>query len=265
MIGKSTKRRLAHGGAGSTPPVADFAQGIQISAVGVNAADPQDQHNTVSILRDVTLQLNHPRTAIVGLNGSGKSTVLRLLNGLVTPTTGHVQVHGIDVARHWKIARRIVGFVFTDPAAQLLMPTAVEDVELSLRATFQDPERRHRRAEELLMAAGLKDHMHQSVYDLSGGQRQLVALTSVLAVDPSVLVLDEPTTLLDLRNRARLMERLHDLSQQLVYATHDLELAATAHHVVVIHEGRVYAQGGPQLVEDYHTWCVEGFPKVHGT
>ncbi|MDO5617771.1 energy-coupling factor ABC transporter ATP-binding protein [Kocuria sp.] len=214
----------------------------------------------ISILDGITFHLDQSRTAILGLNGSGKSTVLRLLNGLVSPSEGSVTVHGVDVVAHRSLARRTVGFVFTDPTAQLLMPTALEDVELSLRTTHPDPQRRRSRALALLAEAGLAAHVHQSVYDLSGGQRQLAALTSVLAVDPSVVVLDEPTTLLDLRNRARLMDRLRELPQQLVYATHDLELAATAQQVVVIHQGRVHAHGGPELVDQYLRWCIDGFP-----
>lgn len=234
--------------------------GIHLDHVDVRLPGVDGEQQETTILEGITLQLMQARTAVLGLNGSGKSTVLRLLNGLMAPSEGSVTVHGIDVVNERKAARRAVGFVFTDPLAQLLMPTALEDVELSLRDVVADPRQRRARARHLLEAAGLADRMHHSVYDLSGGQRQLAALTAVLAVEPSVLVLDEPTTLLDLRNRARLMDRLAALPQQLVYATHDLALAATAQHVVVIHQGRVFATGGPDLVEDYHQWCVEGFP-----
>ncbi|WP_231559434.1 MULTISPECIES: energy-coupling factor ABC transporter ATP-binding protein [Kocuria] len=236
------------------------ALGIHLDQVDVRLPGVDGQLQETTILEDITLELTQARTAILGLNGSGKSTVLRLLNGLMTPSDGSVTVHGIDVVQQRKAARRTVGFVFTDPLAQLLMPTALEDVELSLREVEADATQRRELAQDLLAAAGLADRMHHSVYDLSGGQRQLAALTAVLAVEPSVLVLDEPTTLLDLRNRARLMERLAGLPQQLVYATHDLELAATAQQVVVIHDGQVFACGGPELVADYHQWCVDGFP-----
>lgn len=85
------------------------------------------------VLEPVTLELTEPRVAVVGANGSGKSTLARLVNGLVPVSSGRVLVDGIDVARDGAAVRRLVGFAFTDPAAQLVMPTCVEDVELSLR------------------------------------------------------------------------------------------------------------------------------------
>lgn len=236
------------------------SQGISLAQVHVEVTGVDGEHQPTRILEDISVHLDQPRTAVLGLNGSGKSTLLRLLNGLVAPSAGTVHVHGVDVVADPKAARKAVGFVFTDPLAQLLMPTALEDVELSLRAGIVDAAPRRERAIELLTEAGLGDRMHHSVYDLSGGQRQLAALTAVLAVEPSVVVLDEPTTLLDLRNRARLIERLGRLEQQIVYATHDLDLARTAQHVVVVHAGKLVAQGSAELVEDYHRWCVNGFP-----
>jgi biotin transport system ATP-binding protein len=134
--------------------------------------------------------------------------------------------------------------VFTDPLAQLVMPTPIEDVELSLRRTVPRPERRARAA-ALLDAYGLGHLQHSSVYDLSGGERQLVALVSVLAVEPRVVVADEPTTLLDLRNRNRIRDELARLDQQLVVATHDLELAQDADRVLVVEGGRIVADGPP--------------------
>lgn len=238
----------------------DPSLGIHLENVDLRLPGVDGEQRDTSILEGITLELTQPRTAVLGLNGSGKSSVLRLLNGLMVPSSGSVTVHGIDVVSQRAAARKAVGFVFTDPLAQLLMPTALEDVELSLRAVVPDPAQRRERARDLLDAAGLADRMHHSVYDLSGGQRQLAALTAVLAVDPSVVVLDEPTTLLDLRNRGLLMDRLAALPQQLIYATHDLEFAATAQHLVVIHQGKVFATGGRELVGRYQQWCVSGFP-----
>lgn len=260
MIFSRARRDRSPGPAGHGDERPDPAQGIVLDGVDVLLPGVDGQREDTAILRGVTTRLDGPRTAVVGLNGSGKSTLLRLLNGLVSPSNGTVSVHGIDVAASRKAARAAVGFVFTDPLAQLLMPTPLEDVELSLRDGYPDSAQRRRRAVELLTEAGLADRMHHSVHDLSGGQRQLTALTAVLAVEPSVLVLDEPTTLLDLRNRARLIDRLDRLPQQVVIATHDLGLAATADRILVVHEGRLVADGGPELLDRYHEWCVSGFP-----
>ena len=166
------------------------------------------------LLQDINLALAERRIAVIGANGSGKSTLLRLLNGLRHPTTGTVTVGALDTVTDAKEVRGRVGFVFTDPLAQLLMSTPVEDVELSLRGIVKDGRRRTARALELLAAQGLGHLAHQSIYDLSGGERQLVALTSVLAVAPSILVADEPTTLLDLRNNRVLREVLRGSSSR---------------------------------------------------
>ncbi|MBB2902950.1 biotin transport system ATP-binding protein [Kineococcus radiotolerans] len=189
-----------------------------------------------------------PLTALIGPNGSGKSTLLRLLDGLVLPDAGRVTVDGLDPERQLKQLRRHVGFVFTDPDAQLVMPTAVEDVALSLRRSDL-PRRRHdERARELLAEAGLGELADRSVREASSGQRQLLALTSVLATGPRVLLCDEPTTLLDLRTARRVGAVLRDPPApvgQVLVATHDLDLAARADRVLWIEGGRVRADGAP--------------------
>ena len=198
-----------------------------------------------ALLSDITLDLAERRIAVVGANGSGKSTLLRLLNGLRQPTSGTVRVGTLDTVRNSKEVRGRVGFVFTDPLAQLLMSTPIEDVELSLRGIVKDRGLRSVRAQELLDARGLGHLAHQSIYDLSGGERQLVALTSVLAVEPSILVADEPTTLLDLRNKRALRRVFEALDQQIIFSTHDLDFASDADRVLVVDGGRIVADGQP--------------------
>ena len=197
------------------------------------------------ILHPLSLKLDTARTAVVGANGSGKSTLLKLLNGLVLPDTGTVSVDGLDTARQGPAVRRRVGFVFTDPLSQLVMPTGRDDVELSLRASIRNRAQRRAAAEARLEALGLLELADRSVYDLSGGERQLMALASVLAVEPAVLVADEPSTLLDLRNTARLRRLFASLPQQVVYTTHDLDFAADADRLLVMDGGRVVFDGGP--------------------
>jgi biotin transport system ATP-binding protein len=201
---------------------------------------------TKVLLEPTSLDLGEHRVALIGANGSGKSTLLRLLNGLVLPSSGSVSVEGLDTAREGRQVRRLVGFVFTDPMAQLVLATPADDVELSLRSRVR--ERKARRAEALRMLTerGLEAVADQSVYDLSGGERQLAAFTSVLAAAPKIIVADEPTTLLDLRNRDRVRQLIGSLDQQVVVATHDLELAADADRVLVIDHGQVVADAAPE-------------------
>lgn len=197
------------------------------------------------LLADINLEIAEQRTAVIGANGSGKSTLLKLLNGLRTPTSGAVTVDGHDTAEEGKAVRGLVGFIFTDPLSQLLMSTPVEDIELSLRARIRNKEQRREAALGLLRERGIEHVAHQSVYDLSGGERQLVALTSVLAVEPSIIVADEPTTLLDLRNKLALRRIFEELEQQLIFSTHDLEFATLADRCIVVEDGKVAADDTP--------------------
>ncbi|EON23142.1 MULTISPECIES: energy-coupling factor ABC transporter ATP-binding protein [Nocardioides] len=197
----------------------------------------------VVVLEETSLSLTEPSIALIGPNGSGKSTLARLLNGLVTASTGRVRVDGLDVAREGRAVRRKVGFVFTDPAAQLVMPTAVEDIALSLRRHHRDKHLRRAAAETLLADYGLEGLGDRSVHSLSGGQRQLLALAGVLAIEPDVVVADEPTTLLDLANARRIGDLLLSLPQQLVLVTHDLDLAARCERGIVMADGRVAFDG----------------------
>ncbi len=222
---------------------------IELEAAAVSAPGPDG--DTV-ILEPTTLTLTEQRIGLIGANGSGKSTLVRLINGLVTPTTGRVLVDGLDVAREGAAVRRRVGFCFTDPAAQLVMPTCVEDVELSLRRSVRNAAERHRQALVVLDRFGLGEQANLSVHSLSGGQRQLLALAGVLATEPAILVADEPTTLLDLANTRRVTEVLFGLPQQLVVVTHDLDLVRRCDRVLVIQDARVRYDGpADQAVADY--------------
>jgi biotin transport system ATP-binding protein len=212
-----------------------------------------------TLLHGVTLELTERRIGVIGANGSGKSTLLRLVNGLVQPSSGAVAVDGDDTVRAVREVRRNVGFVFTDPLSQLVMPTGREDVELSLRRSVRNGPERRRRAELALERFGLLDLADQSIYELSGGERQLMALAAVLAVNPSVLVLDEPSTLLDLRNRELLRRTLSGLDQQVLMSTHDLELALDMDRVLVVEAGNIVFDGAPaQAVDRYRTLCADG-------
>ena len=211
-----------------------------------------------TLLEELSLRLTEQRIGVIGANGSGKSTLLRLLNGLVAPSSGTVTVDGADTVRAVREVRRRVGFVFTDPLSQLVMPTGREDVELSLRRSVRNTRERSSQAEATLDRFGLLPLADQSIYELSGGERQLLALAAVLAVDPEVLVLDEPSTLLDLRNRELLRRTLAGLSQQVILSTHDLDLALDLDRVLVVDAGSVVFDGGPAAaVAHYRAICAE--------
>ncbi|MGG5172578.1 energy-coupling factor ABC transporter ATP-binding protein [Pseudarthrobacter sp. J1738] len=212
-----------------------------------------------TVLSKISLELSNSRTAVIGANGSGKSTLLRMVNGLVLPTSGRVMVDSLDTQRHGRAIREVVGFVFTDPLSQLVMPTGREDIELSLRKKHRHIDDRREQAKAVLERFGLNRLADQSVYELSGGERQLMALASVLATEPEVVVLDEPSTLLDLRNRELLRRTLSALPQQLIVSTHDLELATDMDRVLVVENGTIVFDGDPSAgVNHYRDLCGAG-------
>jgi biotin transport system ATP-binding protein len=219
--------------------------------------DGSPDRRTRRILGPVDLVLTQRRVTVIGANGSGKSTLLRLLNGLVSPTAGAVTVDGLDTVRDGTRVRRHVAFAFTDPISQLVMPTGREDVELSLRRLHRSRSDRRAAAEQVLERFGLTHLADQSVYDLSGGERQLMALAVVLATDPDLLVLDEPTTLLDRRNTLRLRALLDALPQTVVLATHDLDLAAASERTLVVDEGKIVFDGDPAAAVERYVRLVD--------
>ena len=197
------------------------------------------------VLTDVDVTLAEHRVGIVGANGSGKSTFVRMLNGLVLPTAGRVTVDGLDTRGDGREVRRRVGFCFTDPDAQIVMPTVAEDVAFGLRRRGLTKAEVQARVAAALVAYGLADHADHPAHLLSGGQKQLLALTSVLVTEPALLVMDEPTTLLDLRNARMVSEVVAALPQQVVLVTHHLDLLDGFDRVLVFDEGRLVCDDLP--------------------
>ncbi|MDH3010297.1 MULTISPECIES: energy-coupling factor ABC transporter ATP-binding protein [Gordonia] len=204
------------------------------------------------VLRDVSLNLTENRIGIVGANGSGKSTLARMINALVVPGTGMVTVDGLDVSRNKREVRRRVGFIFSDPDRQIIMPTVIEDIELSLRRTDLDKKQRGIRALEVLERFGLGEHADHPAQRLSGGQKQLLALASIFVTDPAIIVADEPTTLLDLRNTRMLTDVFATLDEQLIVVSHDLDILDGFDRVIVIDDGRVVADDEPSPALAYY-------------
>ena len=194
-------------------------------------------------LSNVSVELSSKSTAIIGANGSGKSTFARLLNGLVKPTSGVVRVDGTNPNT------TTVGFMFSNPDLQVVMPTVLEDVEFSLSNQKMTSEEKRQKAKAVLDFVGI-GHLEQSnCHSLSSGQKQLLAVASTIVRLPKLLVADEPTTLLDLPNTKRITKLLHDIDvEQLVVVTHDLDLAATCDQVVWFHEGQLRKVGNPKQV-----------------
>lgn len=192
-------------------------------------------------------------TAIVGQTGSGKSTLLRLLCGLEAADAGSLTVCGINAAtkRGRCQIRRAVGYVMQHPERQLFAQTVAEDVAFGPRNQGLSAAEVERRVAHALDLVGLADRRDASPFELSGGQQRLAAIAGVLAMEPELLVLDEPTAGLDPRGRARLRALMADLAAHgvtLLQVTHSMEDAARADHVVVLDQSHVLAAGTPAEV-----------------
>jgi len=205
------------------------------------------------VLDGIDLTITERRVGIVGANGSGKSTMARMINGLVTPTGGTVTLDGQDTTAKGRQVRRRVGFVFTDPDNQIVMPTVAEDVAFSLRRSGLNKAEIAARVAAALRRFDLAGHADHPTHLLSGGQKQLLALAAVLITEPDVIVADEPTTLLDLRNARMVNDLLAGLDEQVILVTHHLNLLADFDRVVVLDAGRVVADGAPAQAIDAYT------------
>lgn len=197
------------------------------------------------VLRDVDLTLRERRVGIVGSNGSGKSTFARLLNGLQLPTRGQVLVDGLDTRSHGRDVRRKVGFVFQNPDNQIVFPVVEEDLAFGLKNIGLGREAVRERIDGVLARYGLSGFRQHPSHLLSGGQKQLLAISGVLVMEPDYVVFDEPTTLLDLRNRRRVAEAIRELDQTAVVVSHDLDLLADFDRVIVFEDGRVAVDDAP--------------------
>ncbi|MFC4591750.1 energy-coupling factor ABC transporter ATP-binding protein [Sphaerisporangium corydalis] len=209
------------------------------------------------VLFDITLSLPERRVGVIGANGSGKSTLARLINGLALPSSGAVTVLGLDTRRQGAKIRRRVGFLFTDPDAQIVMPTVAEDMAFSLRRKGLPAGEISRRVGEVLVRYGLDEYADHPAHHLSGGQKQLLALCSIMVLEPDILVMDEPTTLLDLRHSRQVAEVLRTLPQQVVVVTHDLALLADFDRVLVLDQGRVVADAEPEAAIGHYRKIME--------
>src|SRR6478752_2566491 len=197
------------------------------------------------VLRGVSTTLAERRIGIVGHNGAGKSTLARLVNGLVMPYSGSVRVNGLDTRHDLKAVRRQVGFVFQNPENQIVFPIVREDLAFGLKNLERDKALRETRIDAQLGALGVGHLADRTSHTLSGGERQLVALAAVLVMEPALIVFDEPTTQLDLRNRNRVRNAIAGLPHDAIVVSHDLELLEDFDRVLVVRDGAIAADDTP--------------------
>ncbi|MDF2986737.1 MAG: ABC-type cobalt transport system, ATPase component [Eubacterium sp.] len=198
-----------------------------------------------NILENVNLKINEGEfVAIVGRNGAGKTTLMKLFNGLLKPTSGSVTVEGLDTrtARTSELAKK-VGFLFQNPDRQICQNTVKAEIEFGLKYVLSDKNEIQQRCRATLESFGFEGN--KDPFSLSRGERQKVALASVLAVSPKIMVLDEPTTGLDYKECMQIMEIIKALNEKgttVIMVCHDMELVTDfAKRVVVIGDGGALA------------------------
>ncbi|WP_369374667.1 energy-coupling factor ABC transporter ATP-binding protein [Promicromonospora sp. Populi] len=215
---------------------------LELDDVSVRLGDTE-------VLRDVTCSLDERTVAIVGENGSGKSTLARLVGGLAHATSGTIRVLGLDPAREAAKLRRRVAVVFSNPDTQIIMPTVAEDVAFSLRSEKLSRDEKARRVDEAMHRFGLTDVADRASHDLSGGQKQLLALCGAFVRSPDLVIADEPTAYLDARNARRVADHLFEEGQhRLLLVTHDLTLAQRCEKAVLVQDGTIVAAGTPAAI-----------------
>ncbi|UAL47587.1 energy-coupling factor ABC transporter ATP-binding protein [Sutcliffiella horikoshii] len=205
-------------------------------------------------LKNISLKVEQGEwTAIVGHNGSGKSTLARILNGLQLPTDGSVTVQGTELTEEtiWDI-RRQVGMVFQNPDNQFVGSTVEDDVAFGLENIGVPREEMISRVAEGIEKVGMESFLTQEPHQLSGGQKQRVAIAGLIALRPSIIILDEATSMLDPIGRKEVIDTIEELRQQVgvtvISITHDLEEAARADRIIVLNGGKVYGEGTPEEV-----------------
>lgn len=195
-----------------------------------------------SILAGIDLVLDEHRVGVLGLNGSGKSSLLKLMVGLLAPTSGSLSIDGLSPCADAATVRTRTGLLFQNADNQIVYPVVREDLAFGLGGHADEVDAAIDRSLDRLDIADLAD---RRIHELSGGERQLVVLAGVLARNPRTLLFDEPTSQLDLANRNRFRDVLAGLPQQAVVVSHDLDLVVGFDRVLVVDGGRIAFDGNP--------------------
>jgi len=199
-------------------------------------------------LAPLDLSLSERRIGVIGLNGSGKTTFARLINGLTKPSTGRVIVNGLDTIKDADAVLKQVGFVFQNPQNQIILPIIRDDIAFGLKNRGVGKIAVDAAVAATLQRFGIAHLSDRRAHELSGGELQLAALAALSITGPSILILDEPTNQLDLKNRAVVERAVLGLEQNVLVITHDLPLLQTFDRVLLFHQATLVLDGEPEEV-----------------
>lgn len=215
----------------------------------------EESENKESVLNNFSLDIKKGSfTVILGHNGSGKSTVAKLMNGLYKPTAGTVTVNGISTldSQNEIQVHKSVGLVFQNPDNQLVASIVEEDVAFGPENLGFSPEKTRHQVDEALKSVDMYEHRRSAPHNLSGGQKQRVAIAGIIAMEPDCIVLDEPTAMLDPKGRSEVMRTILKLNKEknitIVLITHFMEEARFADRVLVMNDGVISADSVPNEI-----------------
>ncbi len=214
------------------------------------------EYENSPILKDINLAVEEKEfVAILGLNGTGKTSLFKLMNGLLLPTTGKVEVDGMDTKDDdsiWEI-RRNIGVVFQNPENQIVGTTVEEDVAFGLENIGIPRNEMIERIDEALNFVGLSELKKIEPHRLSGGQKQLLCVADILAMRPKYIVMDEPTSMMDPMSRETILEtlaKLHDNGHAIIFSTHLVDEIVFAGRIIYLRNGEVAFDGRPVDIAD---------------
>lgn len=210
------------------------------------------------VLDDVCLSISEHRVGIIGYNGSGKSSLLRLLCGLLKPDSGQLVVHGKDIEQDGKTLYKTAGLIFQNPDHQLIFPTVIEELTFGLRNLGHSKREARAQSEQMLADYSRSHWRDRPVASLSEGQKQLLCIMSILLMQPSVLLFDEPYSALDFPTRHQLAKVISELPQQAIMVSHEPNSFAGFERLIWLEDGTVKMDGpAAEVMQAYESHAMQ--------